>query len=1289
MPAPTDLEQLFLELINDARLDPLGNASRYITSYSPLVSSDSAIQAAIDYFNVSGSALLSAYQGLTAVAPVAWNSNLATAAENHSAAMIAADEQSHQVAGEASFGDRLTAAGYNYSFAGENVYAYAENALYGHAGFMIDWGSGPNGMQSPAGHRINIMHPDFSEVGIDVTEESNAATDVGPLVVTQDFGDRGLTFVLGVAYTDSDNNDFYSVGEGRGDLTVQWGSSSTTTAASGGYSLGITAGLRTITLTGGGLSGAVTVTTTIQSDNIKLDVVDGNTLLTSTSVQVDGAISVIRGIGTLYGGLTLTAGSGNQQVIGTAGSDTLGGGSGNDDLIGDAGNDTIDGGTGNDTISGGAGNDTIVGGDGDDTIDGGAGNDTINGGTGSDVVTYSGNQSQYTITIHSAGSATVTGSSSGTDTLSGIEILRFADGDVIVDPNQGNTAPTVQASQSVSTNEDTAKQVTVAGSDEDGDTLSYSAGSASHGSVTGGSGGVFTYTPNANYNGSDSFVVTVSDGKGGTANQTVNVTVTAVNDAPTVQASQTVFTNEDVPRQITVAASDVEGDTLSYSAGSASHGSVTGGSGGSFTYTPNANYNGTDSFVVTVSDGNGGTTNQTVNITIASVNDAPTVQASQSVSTNEDTAKQVTVSGSDVEGDTLTYTAGSASHGSVTGGSGGSFTYTPNANYNGSDSFVVTVSDGKGGTANQTVNVTVTAVNDAPTVAASQSIFAEGGVAKTVTVSGSDVDGDSLSYSAGSASHGNVTGGSGGVFTYTPSDSYNGSDSFVVTVSDGNGGSATHTVNVTVTPPNHAPTVQASQSVSANEDTAKLVSVSGNDVDGDALTYSAGSASHGSVTGGSGGSFTYTPNANYNGSDSFVVTVSDGRGGTATQTVNVSVTPINDTPTVAATQDVWTSEDTAKEVTVAGSDVDGDILNYSAGSASHGSVTGGSGGVFTYTPNADYLGADSFVVTVSDGKGGTATQTVSVMVTPPNEAPTVQASQGVTTSEDTAKQVTVAGSDADGDTLTYSAASASHGTVTGGFGGHFTYTPSADYNGSDSFVVTVSDGKGGTATQTVNVTVTAVNDAPTVAASQSVITSQDTAEAVVVAGSDTDGDVLTYSAGSASHGTVTGGSGGQFSYMPDTGYIGSDSFVVTVSDGKGGSATQSVNISVTAVNGALGVSASQNVVTNEDTAKLVRVAGPGVDGDTQTFSAGSASHGSVTGGSGGVFVYGPDADFSGTDSFVITVSDGKGGKATQIVNVTVAAVNDAPAVVASVNVWTDAGEATQVAVAASDARATC
>ncbi|MCB2074239.1 MAG: tandem-95 repeat protein, partial [Novosphingobium sp.] len=256
-------------------------------------------------------------------------------------------------------------------------------------------------------------------------------------------------------------------------------------------------------------------------------------------------------------------------------------------------------------------------------------------------------------------------------------------------------------------NEDTAKQVTVAGSDVDGDTLSYSAGSASHGSVTGGSGGVFTYTPNANYNGSDSFVVTVSDGKGGTANQTVNVSVTAVNDAPTVQTSQSVITSQDTAEPVVVAGSDADGDVLTYSAGSASHGTVTGGSGGVFVYGPDANFSGTDSFVITVSDGNGGKATQIVNVTVAAVNDAPAVVASLNVWTDEGTAMQVAVAASDAEGDVLTYSAGTDAHGSVTGGSGGVFTYTPSANFSGTDSFVVNVSDGNGGTATQTVNVTV------------------------------------------------------------------------------------------------------------------------------------------------------------------------------------------------------------------------------------------------------------------------------------------------------------------------------------------------------------------------------------------------------------------------------------------------------------------------------------------------------------------------------------------------------------------------------------------------------
>lgn len=287
-----------------------------------------------------------------------------------------------------------------------------------------------------------------------------------------------------------------------------------------------------------------------------------------------------------------------------------------------------------------------------------------------------------------------------------------------------NVAPESAATQSVAVTEDTAKTITVTATDGNGDALTYSAAGATKGTVTGGTNGQFTYTPNANANGTDSFTVTIDDGKGGTTTQLVNLTIAAVNDAPVANTVAPVTTAEDTPATINVVASDVDGDTLTYTA-TAQNGSVAVGANGALTYTPNANFNGTDSVVITVADGNGGTTTQTVAVTVTPVNDAPVTAATQAVTTAEDTATTVTVTGSDVDGDTLTYSAGTASNGVVTAGAAsGDFVYTPNADFNGTDSFVVTVADGNGGTTTQTVNVSVSPVAEdyTLTVAATDSV---------------------------------------------------------------------------------------------------------------------------------------------------------------------------------------------------------------------------------------------------------------------------------------------------------------------------------------------------------------------------------------------------------------------------------------------------------------------------------------------------------------------------------------------------------------------------------------
>jgi uncharacterized protein YkwD len=491
MAGPTAEEQLYIELINETRLDPMGNAARYISSYAPLISTDPAIQSALDYFEVNGAALQAAYAALIPVGPLAWNENLGAAAQFHSSAMIAADQQEHQLPGGPDLVARIEAAGYaNWSNLGENIYAYSESAIYGHAGFMVDWGFGPDGMQSPAGHRVNIMSASFREIGFDVTAEASPATQVGPQVVTQDLGTRfNAYFVLGVAYSDNDDDRFYSLGEGRGGLTISAGGSFAVSAASGGYSVQVGRGAVSISLSGGGLSSSVTVDTVIAQENLKLDVVDGNTLLSSGSISVTGGpIATLRAIGVR--GLSLSAGSGNQTVEGNAG---------------------------NDVLSGGGGNDTLIG----------------NGGT--DTAVYSGNRSHYQISREGQNYRVVdqrTGAADGNDLTVGIERYQFADG-IVLAANLAvavNSAP-VAAGDGAKTGKNIPVTIAVLAndSDPDGDILAVTAISDPlHGAATLGSGGQISYVPDDDFIGRDSLTYTVSDGNGGAATATVEIDV---NDA--------------------------------------------------------------------------------------------------------------------------------------------------------------------------------------------------------------------------------------------------------------------------------------------------------------------------------------------------------------------------------------------------------------------------------------------------------------------------------------------------------------------------------------------------------------------------------------------------------------------------------------------------------------------------------------------------------------------------------------------------------------------------------------
>ncbi|MBX9678136.1 MAG: hypothetical protein K2X38_05175 [Gemmataceae bacterium] len=271
-PAVGAREQYMLELINRMRENPAAELPLLLNSGDPDVAS------ALSYFGVNQTMLADQWALLTAAPPLAWNDNLAAAALGHSQALAAADAQSHQVPGEPGLGQRFIDAGYDYQMARENVFSYAKSLLHAQAAFAIDWGSGPGGIQSPAGHRDNIMATDVREIGIGIVDDT-ATPGFGPLVITQNFGRRfnqGNPFFLGVAYDDTNADAYYSLNEGIGGVTVSAvgingtsGTFQTTTSDAGGYQLQLGAGTYQVTASGGSLAAPIVRTITIGSSNVR------------------------------------------------------------------------------------------------------------------------------------------------------------------------------------------------------------------------------------------------------------------------------------------------------------------------------------------------------------------------------------------------------------------------------------------------------------------------------------------------------------------------------------------------------------------------------------------------------------------------------------------------------------------------------------------------------------------------------------------------------------------------------------------------------------------------------------------------------------------------------------------------------------------------------------------------------------------------------------------------------------------------------------------------------------
>ncbi len=669
-----------------------------------------------------------------------------------------------------------------------------------------------------------------------------------------------------------------------------------------------------------------------------------------------------------------------------------------------------------------------------------------------------------------------------------------------------NTPPVVQQeSYSSPQNQALSGNVLLNDSDNENDQLSVSPlpiQFPQNGDLALNRDGSFIYTPTENFIGNDSFIYEVQDGQGGLSQGSVQINVDDINDPPTA-LRDAYATPVDQALNVTAPGilandSDVEGDAISLLATpveNVQHGTLNLNTDGSFDYQPDSGFSGLDYFIYQIQDIHGLTANARVDIKVGDVN-VPPVAVNDSYQLNEDGTLTVSATASDallmndydLENDTLTLTASlveNVKNGVLTIDVNGNFTYLPNANFYGTDSFIYQITDGQDNFAEAMVLIEVLAVNDAPValddyyqinVNGSLNVMAPG-----VLSNDSDPDLDSLTVITTpetEPAHGQLTLAADGSFSYQPDAGFSGQDSFQYRVTDPNQGQAVASVQIDV--------VQSSMSLKG----ASLTTSGSLTLEGLGETSSGSGIGQVRYTLGDCVQTTYTEctlSGTYSEtSDSehepgatgsyTMVYVYDGTG--PTPTIAESISPGSNTVIFnevgESTFTLTLFPDSGGEIVAYFPPGSGSPLSFSAFLATD-AVCSGLG--VSQACNVGQVGLTPDAVIIGDVASFTFIIDQPVLN---NNQPPIANPDQATVQEDGSVNINVLAndSDPDGDSLQVISATAANGSAAIETDFTVTYQPAADFNGQDTINYTIYDGKGNSVSSTVEVTISPVNDAP-------------------------------------------------------------------------------------------------------------------------------------------------------------------------------------------------------------------
>jgi gliding motility-associated-like protein len=698
------------------------------------------------------------------------------------------------------------------------------------------------------------------------------------------------------------------------------------------------------------------------------------------------------------------------------------------------------------------------------------------------------------------------------------------------------------------------------------------------------------YTPNPNFNGNDVLIYQICDSDNDCDTAIVYITVKPVDDQP-IANRDLASTNEDTPLNSTVVPNDVMsgdgGNTFNNACAvctSTSNGTLVFNPDGTYTYTPNANYNGNDQFIYQLCDIDNDCDTAIVYITVKPVDDQP-IANRDLASTNEDTPLNSTVVPNDVMsgdgGNTFNNACAvctSTSNGTLVFNPDGTYTYTPNANYNGNDQFIYQLCDIDNDCDTAIVYITVKPVDDQPIANRDLASTNEDTPLNSTVVPNDVMSGDggntfnNACAVCTNTSNGTLVFNPDGTYTYTPNANYNGNDQFIYQLCDIDNDCDTAIVYITVKPVDDQP-IANRDLASTNEDTPLNSTVVPNDVmSGDGgNTFNNACAvctntSNGTLVFNPDGTYTYTPNANYNGNDQFIYQLCDIDNDCDTAIVYITVKPVDDQP-IANRDLASTNEDTPLNSTVVPNDVmsgdGGNTFNNACAvctNTSNGTLVFNPDGTYTYTPNANYNGNDQFIYQLCDIDNDCDTAIVYITVNPVDDQPIANRDLA-STNEDTPLNSTVVPNDVmsgdGGNTFNNACAvctNTSNGTLVFNPDGTYTYTPNANYNGNDQFIYQLCDIDNDCDTAIVYITVKPVDDQP-IANRDLASTNEDTPlNSTVVPNDVMSGDGgNTFNNACAvctntSNGTLVFNPDGTYTYTPNANYNGNDQFIYQLCD---------------------------------------------------------------------------------------------------------------------------------------------